>query len=135
MTVLEEQPANLPVRVTPVFPAIDAPPAIIANAGPNAGFAWEEFFLGEIANAYTRRNYVHAVRTFLNWAEERRVELLDITPGLVGAYFQDLDVAVPTKKLHLAALRKFSDRMVTRHAIYINPAATVRAERYSVQEG
>ena len=86
------------------------PPAIIADAGRNAGFAWEEFFQGEIANAHTRKNYVHAVRKFLAWAEAKDVELLDITPGLVGTYFQELDVAVPTKKLHLAALRKFFDR-------------------------
>ena len=110
-------------------------PAIIADAGPNAGFAWEEFFQGEIANAHTRKNYIHAVRKFLAWAEAKNVELLDITPGLVGKYFQELDVAVPTKKLHLAALRKFFDRLVNRHAIYINPAATVRAERYSMVEG
>ena len=56
-------------------------------------------------------------------------------PALVGGYFQELDVAVPTKKLHLAALRKFFDRLVNRHAIYINPAATVRAKRYAAIEG
>jgi site-specific recombinase XerD len=44
-------------------------------------------------------------------------------------------VAVPTKKLHLAAPRKFLDRLVNRHVMVINPAATVRAERYSVPEG
>ena len=102
---------------------------------PNAGFAWEEFFQGEIANPHTRKNYIHAVRKFLAWAETARLELLDITPGEVGTYFQELDVAVPTKKLHLAALRKFFDRLVNRHVIVINPAATVRAERYSVVEG
>jgi integrase/recombinase XerD len=111
------------------------PPAIIADAGPNARFAWEEFFQGEIANAHTRKNYNHAVRKFLTWAETRNVALLDITPGMVGTYFQELTVAIPTKKLHLAALRKFFDRLVNRHAVYINPAATVRTERYSISEG
>jgi integrase/recombinase XerD len=110
-------------------------PAIIGNAGANAEYAWEEFFQGEIANPHTRKNYFHAVRQFLTWAEARNVALLDLTPGLVGKYFQELDVGVPTKKLHLAALRKFFDRMVNRHALYINPAATVRAERYSIVEG
>ena len=37
-----------------------------------------------------------------NWSASR--------PGDVGEYFQDLPLAVPTKKLHLAALRKFFDR-------------------------
>ena len=61
--------------------------------------------------------------------------IIRVTPGDVGAYFQELPLAVPTKKLHLAAQRKFFDRLVNRHVIVINPAATVRAERYSVVEG
>src|SRR4029077_8362045 len=48
---------------------------------------------------------------------------------------QGLDLAVPTKKLHLAALRRFFDRLVNRHVSVINPAATVKAERYTVVEG
>ena len=110
-------------------------PALVRRAGASAQFAWEEFFQGEIANHHTRKNYIHAVRKFLAWAEGRGLELVRITPGDVGRYFQDLPLAVPTKKLHLAALRKFFDRMVNRHAVVINPAATVRAERYSVVEG
>ena len=46
-----------------------------------------------------------------------------------------MDLSVPTKKLHLAALRRFFDRLVNRHACVINPAATVKAERYAVVEG
>jgi integrase/recombinase XerD len=127
---------QLPDVIRPTLPApLLPPPAIIASAGPNAGFAWDEFFQGEIANAHTRKNYKHAVRKFLAWCEDRELELLDIAPGAVGQYFQELAVAVPTKKLHLAALRKFFDRLVNRHAVYINPAATVRAERYSMVEG
>ncbi|HVS39325.1 MAG TPA: tyrosine-type recombinase/integrase [Gemmataceae bacterium] len=110
-------------------------PAIVRHAGDSAQFAWEEFFQGEIANHHTRKNYIHAVRKFLTWAEDHGLELVRITPGDVGQYFQELPLAVPTKKLHLAALRKFFDRMVNRHVVVINPAATVRAERYSVVEG
>ena len=110
-------------------------PAIVLLAGASAQFAWEEFFQAEIANAHTRKNYMHAVRQFLAWVEGRNLELVRITPGDVGEYLQDLDLAVPTKKLHLAALRRFFDRMVNRHVVVINPAATVRAERYAVVEG
>jgi integrase/recombinase XerD len=35
----------------------------------------------------------------------------------------------------LAALKKFFDNLVNRHAAFINPAATVRTERYSMVEG
>jgi site-specific recombinase XerD len=110
-------------------------PALILKCSASAQFAWEEFFEGEVANRHTRKNYLHVVRRFLGWADECGLELVRITPGDVGRYFRDLPLAVPTKKLHLAALRKFFDRLVTRHVTVINPAATVRAERYSVIEG
>jgi integrase/recombinase XerD len=110
-------------------------PAIVKAAGKGAKFAWEEFFQAEIANAYTRKNYMHAVRQFLAWVEERNLELPRVSPGDVGEYLQGLELATPTKKLHLAALRRFFDRLVNRHVCVINPAATVKAERYSVVEG
>ena len=69
-------------------------------------------------------------------SRSRGLDLPRITPGDVGAYLQDLDrLSVPTKKLRLAALRRFFDRLVNRHACVINPAATVKAERYAVVEG
>jgi integrase/recombinase XerD len=110
-------------------------PAIVKAAGRAAEFAWEEFFQAEIANAHTRKNYMHAVRKFLAWAEGRGLELPRVAPGDVGEYLQGLELAVPTKKLHLAALRRFFDRLVNRHACVINPAATVKSERYAVVEG
>src|SRR3954468_17711570 len=110
-------------------------PAIVKAAGRGAEFAWEEFFAGELANAHTRKNYMHAVRRFLAWVEERNLELPRVAPGDVGEYLQGLELAVPTKKLHLAALRRFFDRLVNRHVCIINPAATVKSERYAVVEG
>ncbi|MDB5348920.1 MAG: Phage integrase [Planctomycetota bacterium] len=110
-------------------------PAIVTLAGKSAEFAWEEFFQAEIANAHTRKNYLHAVRQFLAWVEERNLELSRFAPGDVGEYLQHLELAIPTKKLHLAALRRDFDRLVNRHACIINPAATVKAERYAVVEG
>src|SRR5512135_2648082 len=110
-------------------------PALVKAAGRSAEFAWEEFLQAEIANAHTRKNYLHAVQKFLAWVEGRGLDLPRITPGDVGAYLQALELSVPTKKLHLAALRRFFDRLVNRHACVINPAATVKAERHAVVEG
>src|SRR3954464_4804446 len=110
-------------------------PAIVKAAGRGAEFAWEEFFQAELANAHTRKNYLHAVRKFLAWAEGRNLELPRVSPGDVGEYLQGLELAVPTKKLHLAALRRFFDRLINRHVCVINPAATVKSERYAVVEG
>jgi integrase/recombinase XerD len=110
-------------------------PAIVRDAGPRAEFAWSEFFQGEIANAYTRKNYIHAVTKFLAWWQQKQLPLDRVSRGHVCEYLQQLDLAVPTKKLHLAALRRFFDRLVKRHVVFINPAATVRAEKYSADEG
>ena len=46
-------------------------PEIVKCVGQPAEFAWEEFFQGELANPHTRKNYIHAVKKFLAWCEER----------------------------------------------------------------
>ena len=63
-------------------------PAIVKAAGRSAELAWEEFFKGQLANAHTRKNYLHAVQKFLAWVEGCGLELPRITPGDVGAYIQ-----------------------------------------------
>lgn len=110
-------------------------PAVIVEAGTAALFAWDEFFRGQIRNPHTRAAYMHAVRRFLNWNEAAGTPLDRITPGQVGAYFDKHSGSVPTKKLHLAALRAFFDVLVNRHVVLLNPAATVRGDRYQVVEG
>src|SRR3954462_11366880 len=110
-------------------------PAIVKAAGKGAEFAWEGFFQAEIANAHTRKNYMHAVRQFLTWVEASKLELPRVSPGDVGEYIEGLGLATPTKKLHRAALGRFFARLVNRHACVITPAATVKSERYSIVEG
>jgi site-specific recombinase XerC len=43
--------------------------------------------------------------------------------------------SVATRKLHLSAVRGFFDRLVLRHALVFNPAASMRGERLQVLEG
>lgn len=129
--------AHAPTRRRTKDDQVAAPPAIITAAGGGAEFAWDEFFKGSLANAHTRKNYAHAVKKFLAWCDhdDRKIPLGRISPGDVGQYLQGLEIATPTKKLHLAALRKFFDLLVIRHVMILNPAACVRAERYQVVEG
>lgn len=54
---------------------------------------------------------------------------------MVGAYFDQHPGSLPTRKLHLSALRAFFDVLVNRHVLILNPAATVRGERYQAIEG
>lgn len=107
-------------------------PVIVADAGGNARYAYAEFFGDQIASDYTRRAYRHAVHRFLKWCEAERLELARIPPGAVGHYIRVLTTLAgrpaskPTQKLHLAAIRRFFDTLVQRHAVAINPAASVR---------
>ena len=113
-------------------------PAIVERAGKAAVFAADEFFFGKIRNEHTRKAYLHAVKKFLVWAEERGVELTGITPKMVGQYLDQIKnegSSVATRKQHLAGLRHFFDGLVTRHAILLNPVLSVRGERYEVVEG
>lgn len=100
-----------------------------------AKFAWDEFFGGEIANGHTRAAYLGAVTRFLTWCEGAGLRLPQVTPGHVGHYLAQLDRSVPTKKLALAAIRHCFDTLVRRHVLVLNPAHSVRAERYTVVEG
>ena len=110
-------------------------PAIVGAMGPAAHFAWDEFFRGQLRNIHTRMAYGHAVACFLSWCEEKRIELPRVTPGVVGDYFDQHAGSIPTKKQHLAAIRGLFDKLVLRHAVVLNPAASIRLERYQVIEG
>lgn len=117
------------------LPAAREIPAIVADAGNAARFAWEEFFYGRIRSSHTRRAYHRAVRDFLAWCEDRSLILTAISPADVGHYLDALTLAISSKKQVLAGLRHFFDGLVSRHAIVLNPAASVRADRYQVIEG
>jgi len=122
----------------------DAPlPTVIQAAGPNARYAYEEFFYGEIENNHTRLAYQRNVDRFLQYLEHKELSLKDVTPKLVRSYIDvlkpvrpnDPALSVATKKQHLAALRHFFDIAVTRHAMLLNPAHSVRGQKYQVVEG
>ena len=110
-------------------------PGIIEQAGHNARFAYEEFFHAKIRNAHTRRAYRRAVLCFLQWCDDRQRRLEEVSPADVGIYLDELTLSVASKKQVLAGLRHFFDGMVIRHAIALNPALSVRGERYQVMEG
>ena len=110
-------------------------PMLIANSGPAATFAWEEFIYGKIRNLHTRDAYERAVHRFMKHCDNLNRELRNITPADIGCYLDSFDVKTVTKKLHLSALRHFFDRLVRRHVIPLNPARSVRTERLQIIEG
>ena len=120
----------------------DGLPTLIEEAGANARFAYEEFLSG-IDNEHTRKAYLQAVHRLLRHVHELGLSLQQISPKLVRAYVDGLKpvdpddppLSAPTKKLHLAALRVFFDIAVTRHAMILNPALSVRGPRHHAVEG
>ncbi len=119
-----KSPRNLAGREAPeVLPWV-------SQAGAAACFAFEKFFHGQIRNPHTRKAYLNALRVFSDWCQAQGIELVQVMPGHVGRYLDALDVAVPTRKVHLSALRRFFDELVMRHVVILNPALSVRSERY-----
>ena len=110
-------------------------PELVERAGGAARFAWEEFFFAEHHNPHTQRAYESAVRRFLAWAKGQGVELASISPGMVGQYITGLGGSAAKRNQHLVALRGFFDRLVQRHVVLINPAASVRGVKETVVEG
>lgn len=112
-----------------------ATPSLVSSGGTAARFAWDEFLYGQLRNTHTRRAYRRAANRFLRWCEARGLLLHTIAPAHVGQYLDGLPDAISSKKLYLAAIRHLFDVFVTRHAVVLNPAASVRGERYQVIEG
>ena len=126
---------DLPTNSVEVFGKTRLLPTVISDSGPSGRFVWEEFFSASIRNRHTRVAYLRAVEKFLAWCADRKLALHQIAPAHVGNYLDAHSGAIPTKKLDLAALRKFFDLLVLRHVIVLNPASCVRGERYQVIEG
>src|SRR5580693_6366474 len=131
--------SNELVRVTaesvPVSGGKSCLPELVERAGGAARFAWEEFFYAEHHNPHTQRAYERAVRRFLSWCEGQGVELIGVTPGMVGQYIVGLGGSAAKRNQHLAALRGFFDRLVQRHVVILNPAASVKGIKDRVIEG
>ena len=84
-------------------------PAILQRAGKAACFAADEFFAAKISNPHTRRAYARPVGAFSPGAKRR--------------------ASSSARNLALAALRHFFDALVTRHAVVLNPFASVRGRQ------
>jgi site-specific recombinase XerD len=110
-------------------------PSLVERAGGAARFAWDEFFFAEHHNPHTQKAYLREVRRFLAWCDGQAVELAAITPGQVGQYLVSLGGSAAKRNLALAALRGFFDRLVNRHVVILNPAASVKGVKETVMEG
>lgn len=106
-------------------------PAIIRRAGPEAERRTVEFFETGIGNRNTRQAYAQAVMRFMNWCDDRNLELADITVFTVTAYADEMtrEYAARTVQQHLGAIRGLFDHLVTGKVVPVNPASPVRGPR------
>lgn len=124
---------------TPLLPILQnhslPVPPLIAREDERTAKRFLEFFTATIRNPNTREAYARAVSQFLAWCELHGATLKTIEPMVVAAYIEQHQGAIPTIKQHLAALRMLFDWLVTGQILPTNPAASVRAPRYSQTKG
>ncbi len=95
-----------------------------------------EFFAVTIRNPNTRRAYAHAVGEFSDWCQAQNIaDIRDVRPLHVAAYIESRQMAAPSIKLRLAALRMLFDWLVIGQVMPTNPAGSVRGPRHSVKKG
>jgi len=130
----EIAPPNIPRRLS----AFAATPPTLFLPHAKAAECFFDFFTSNIRNKNTRRAYYKAVCGFAGWSAGRELQdLAQVKPLHVAAYIEELlqELAKPTVKQHLAALRMLFDRLVVGHVIGVNPAHSVRGPKYVVKKG
>ncbi len=118
-----------------VFDASGQVPALYAPDAP-AGKRAFEFFAVNIRNPNTRKAYARAASDFATWCEVHGIaDVRQVQPVHVAAYIEGLQIAAPSVKQRLAALRMLFDWLVIGQVMPMNPANSVRGPRHSVKKG
>jgi site-specific recombinase XerD len=122
-----------------IIPVISpALPALVAAAGEPASIRFLEFFAANIRNSHTRRAYYRAAKDFLAWCSTAGVpSIAALQPVHVASWIEGAtrELAAPSVKQRLAALRHLFDWLVNGQVMPINPAHTVRGPRHVVTSG
>ncbi len=104
-------------------------PALVTAAGERAGTRFLEFFAANIRNPHTRRAYHRAAEEFLAWCASAGVpSIASVQPVHVAAWIEasTRELAAPSVKQRLAAIRHLFDWLVTGQVVPVNPAHSVR---------
>jgi hypothetical protein len=106
-------------------------PEFVAAAGERAGMRFLEFFAANIRNPHTRRAYARAADEFLAWCASAGVpSIAAVQPVHVATWIEigTRELAAPSVKQRLAAIRHLFDWLVTGQVVPVNPAASVRID-------
>ena len=113
-------------------------PELIRAAGDRAEICFLEFFAANIRNPHTRRAYSRAVGEFLSWCAGAGVSSISgVQPLHVATWIeaQTRELAAPTVKQQLAAVRHLFDWLVTGQVVPVNPAGSVRSPSHILKSG
>jgi site-specific recombinase XerD len=113
-------------------------PALVAAAGKRASMRFLEFFAANIRNPHTRRAYARAAEEFLAWCASAGVSsIAAVQPVHVATWIEvsTRELAAPSVKQRLAAIRHLFDWLVTGQVVPVNPAGSVRGPRHVVTSG
>jgi site-specific recombinase XerC len=113
-------------------------PALVAVAGERASMRFLEFFAAQLRNPHTRRAYARAADEFLAWRASVGVPSIDaVQPVHVAIWIEagTRELAAPSVKQRLAAIRHLFDWLVTGQVVPVNPAGSVRGPRHVVTSG
>jgi site-specific recombinase XerC len=91
-----------------------------------------------IRNPHTRRAYARAADEFLAWCSSVGVPSIDaVQPVHVATWIEagTRELAAPSVKQRLAAIRHLVDWLVTGQVVPVNPAASVRGPRHVMTSG
>jgi site-specific recombinase XerD len=103
-------------------------PALVAAAGERASMRFLEFFAANIRNPHTRRAYYRAAEEFLAWCARAGVpSIAAVQPVHVATWVEASmrELAAPSVKQRLAALRHLFDWLVNGQIVPVNPAHMV----------
>jgi len=100
-------------------------PALVA-AGDRASMRILEFFAANIRNPHTRRAYARAADEFLAWCASAGVPSIGaVQPVHVATWIEvgARELAAPSVKQRLAAIRHLFDWLVTGQVVPVRPTA------------
>src|SRR5262247_1938660 len=100
-------------------------PALVAAAGDRASTRFLEFFAANIRNPHTRRAYARAAEEFLAWCANAGLpSIAAVQPVHVATWIEagTRELAAPSVKQRLAAIRHLFDWLVNGQVMPVNPA-------------
>src|SRR6516164_3880440 len=124
--------------VNELVPIGSTVPTLINAAGARASMRYLEFFAANIRNPHTRRAYTRAAEEFLAWCASAGVpSIADVQPVHVATWIEagTRELAAPSVKQRLAALRHLFDWLVNGQVMPLNPTHSVRGPRHVVTCG